>query len=610
MNRHSSLNILWAPAAFCLVLQGLFLSQGISPAFEGGLIGPDSYMRLTRVLSLMEGGDWFSTAIPRSNAPYGEFLHWTRLFDALLIAGAWLATPFTGFADGLFWSGVLLSPVLQLATLVALDWGMRPVLGGRERVLLGLLFLLQPAVFADFMAGRADHHSMILLLFVLAMGCTIHFLVRPFRAPLCIAAGLVAALALWASIESMAALFVNVAVLGLFWVFVREEFARKGLYFSVSLLAAATVALLLERPVGLILTPEYDRISIVAWTALALNAAVWVALAILERHGLAGASSSRRLLASGVCVAVAAACLGLAFPRFYGGPLAGIDPEIAPLWLDLVPEIQPLVDADNFSFGPLIYWLGIALPAMPALVWLAWRESDPGRRRAWIYLCAGAVLFVPLTLYQMRAVGYAVLLLLPAFAAMLGALLGRIEAGVAPPLRALAGGITVAAFLFGLPVLGAALKTSPELADTATDASPARTSCPLRDVARRLNDPQGLGDSPRTIVASVNFGPELLYRTGHRVIATPYHRNGAGILAVHRLMTAARDAEAREMVQAREVDLVLLCPDATEAALFAGSPGHSTFYRRLLRGDAPDWAREVALPPKLGKSFRLFEVTG
>ncbi len=627
MNRQFSLNgSLWAPILLCLVLQAVYLSQGFSPALDGGLIGPDSYMRLARVRYLMAGGDWFSNAFPLGNAPYGEFLHWTRPFDALLIAGAWLATPFAGLEDGLFWSGVWIGPVLQLATLAALDWGMRPVLDGRQRLLLGLLFLLQPAMFADFMAGRADHHGLNLLLFVLAMGCTIRLLLRPFRAPVCIAAGLVAALALWVSVESMAALFVNIAVLGLFWVFAQEDFAqkefarrdfaRKGLYFSVSLLAATTAALLLERSAGEILVPEYDRISVVAWTALALNAAVWAALAVLERRGLAPARPSRRLLVSGICVALAAICLGLAFPKFYDGPLAGIDPAIIPIWLDLVPEIQPLVDPDRLAFGPLIYWLGMALPAIPALVWLAWREPDPERRRAWIYLCAGTALFVPLTLYQMRAVGYAVLLLLPAFAVLLGRVLDRIEAGAAPRLRALAGGLAVAVFLFGPPMLGTALQASPEPADSDSgtetganvNALAARASCPLGDLARLLNDPRGLGDRPRTIVASVNFGPELLYRTRHRVIATPYHRNGAGILAVHRLMSAAEDADALALARAREVDLILLCPDATEAALFAGQRGKSTFYLRLLRDALPAWLRPVALAPEFGEAFRLFEL--
>ena len=143
---------------------------------------------------------------------------------------------------------------------------------------------------------------------------------------------------------------------------------------------------------------------------------------------------------------------------------------------------------------------------------------------------------------------------------------------------------------------------------TAISALPALASCPLGELARYLNDPRGLGDRPRTIVASVNFGPELLYRTGHRVLATPYHRNSAGILAAYRIMSAAGDAGARAMLRDRGVELVLLCPDATEAAVFAGAGGESTFYLRLLRGELPAWLRPLALAPELGQAFRLFEV--
>ena len=58
-------------------------------ALEGGLAGPDSYMRLLRVTQLYESAAWFDLSIPRSNAPYGELLHWTRPADISISQAHW-----------------------------------------------------------------------------------------------------------------------------------------------------------------------------------------------------------------------------------------------------------------------------------------------------------------------------------------------------------------------------------------------------------------------------------------------------------------------------------------------------------------------------------------
>ena len=45
---------------------------------DGRLIGPDAYMRVLRVMELAQGGNWYDAVSERSNAPFGEILHWTR----------------------------------------------------------------------------------------------------------------------------------------------------------------------------------------------------------------------------------------------------------------------------------------------------------------------------------------------------------------------------------------------------------------------------------------------------------------------------------------------------------------------------------------------------
>ena len=65
-----------------------------SPVFNGELLGPDGYMRLVRVGELLVTGNWYDVVIERSNAPYGDALHWTRPMDAIILALALLILPF------------------------------------------------------------------------------------------------------------------------------------------------------------------------------------------------------------------------------------------------------------------------------------------------------------------------------------------------------------------------------------------------------------------------------------------------------------------------------------------------------------------------------------
>ena len=57
----------------------------------------DGYWHLLRVESLYNTGNIYDTALFRSNAPYGESLHWTRSFDLILYAGAYLGSFFVDF---------------------------------------------------------------------------------------------------------------------------------------------------------------------------------------------------------------------------------------------------------------------------------------------------------------------------------------------------------------------------------------------------------------------------------------------------------------------------------------------------------------------------------
>ena len=81
-------------------------------------------------------------------------------------------------------------------------------------------------------------------------------------------------------------------------------------------------------------------------------------------------------------------------------------------------------------------------------------------------------------------------------------------------------------------------------------------------MARFLKDiyPNG----PRRLLNSIYAEPELLYRTHHGVVATPYHRNTTGIMDTIRIFRHT-GASVLLAIKARRVDLVLICPGDPEA---------------------------------------------
>ena len=199
-----------------------------------------------RVVRLHESGNWLDHNYLRLNPPDGHTQHWTRPFDAMLYIGAWLGTGLTDFATSLHIWGVIISSLLEVLALYALFRALTPILGFRQFEVLGLLFVSQGAVSAAFIVGRSDHQSLLYLLLIITIGVIGRLLIYPCRDRLCLIAGFISALAIWVSIESIILVAVNLLFLGMLWLFIKEDFSRKLLYYSLSLFVGSILALLID----------------------------------------------------------------------------------------------------------------------------------------------------------------------------------------------------------------------------------------------------------------------------------------------------------------------------------------------------------------------------
>jgi hypothetical protein len=607
----------------CLILgQAMLALTGIVPVLDGSLVDSDPYMRLARVLELHESGSWFDSRFPRINPPEGHVQHWTRAFDALLLAGAWLLQPILGFERALHVWGVLISPALLALVLGAVAWAAAPALDRDSRLFACLALLLQASVLAYASVGRPDHHTLLLLLAVILIGLTARLAAAPQDRRSALLSGAIAALGVWVSPEAMTFIAVSLATLGLFWLAGAPGMARANRAYLVATAAVLGIALIIERGPDDLFAVESDCLSIVHVALFALIATFWCLITWAEpaesRRAVAHATTAAnrhpsrflptnhvlaRSLAALVGMAAVAAVMVFCFPELRQGPLGEVDPLYARVRLQNIIEFQPLVPSHWLSSGRVgealgrtVKVIGIALFALPAIGMLLVRCSGPAWR-FWATVALALLVYVPLSFYQVRWAPYAEAFLVWPYAAGIAWALSRLtrtarRAGMA--VRQL----VILAALFWPLLLGAALPQQ--------EIESAGSACPLDRLEVVLNR---LTPAPQTLLAFADYGSELLYRTPHAVLSIPNHRPQPGFAATYRILTSTDERAARAELERFGVDWILLCPSATERWLFAVPAATGpTLYQRLADGEAPVWLRPVSLEGDLAVAARLFEV--
>jgi hypothetical protein len=584
--------------------------QGHGPRRKGDLVDTDCYMRLVRVTQLHESGEWYDATISRSNAPFGETLHWTRPLDVLLLAGARLVQPLAGFRNGLFWCAVFISPVLLAFSIVLVPWAMRPLLGADTARLASLLFVFQAGALSRYHIGNPGHHALLGFMSILGIGLILRILLERWNKKMCYLAGIAGAVELWIHVESQLLIFLNLALLGLFWVFDNDDDLKlKNLHYSLSLVLFSAAALVLERPWYDLGRIEYDKISLVHCCLLVLVSLFWIAVFALQHlRSFSRLGRTGRFAIAGLGALGVALFMWLTFPKFYRGGFVDVDPRIVPIWLSKVEEsLSPL--RRDFMM-PLIQLIGSALTGVPFIAYVLWHRPTT-HLKGWLFILAGIVLFVSACVFERRLLLYGNIMTLAPLAALLGMVLqweSRYLKRFHTIIRRFIRPLTITAFGAGFLWIGCA---GQYMLDRDSPSKAAEGLVPLARMCDELNNLGGAGQArPLRILAHIDYGPEILYRTPCEVIATPYHRNAQGILDAYDIMTASSNDKAHALILRRKIDMILISEAPGELNFFSAPGRQTTFYQQLRRNASVDWLQSVALPQSLAPTYRLFRVVG
>ena len=586
------------PLALLIAMQVLAQWRDGWFALDDRLIGPDAYMRSVRVLDLVDSRDWYDGTIERSNAPYGEHLHWTRPLDVMILAGALPLKHAISldWPDAVYVAGTLVSPVLHVLALLAFLWALRPLFDDHGLLLAGILFAAQFYLTFQFAAGRPDHHGLILLLDIVVMGLVLRLLADGARPGQAIAAGLACALVVWVSVEGLVITLLLLLALAGRWVMRGAPVAPLGWLASAAWCLGLLSALLLERPLNDLAVISPDRLSVVHLGYAGLATGLWT-LALLwprawQRSSLRGGALVAGL--AGLAAALALYLQHFGLPRGLAGPMVDVHPRVVAEWYNFNKEVSPLLDPDDLTATApkFIAHLGMAVVALPAMALLL-RTAPEGRRALWLWLMAGALVALALAVKEVRWSGLAQVFLLPGYAAAAAWLIAR---AATTRFRLVARTMLPLLFAVGFLVLGAAVRR----AETGLAAAPP-PDCDLKSLASELNR---LYPQPQRIASFIFFGPELLYRTPHEVIATPYHRNAAGMLDVIDLLSATDMAAARAIAARRGIDLIVICQTNSEADKYRLDGDRPSLLTRLERGQIPAWIETPrALPLARGQAL-------
>lgn len=552
----------------------------------------DDATRLVEVRELMAGAPWFDMTLPRMGIPDPLLSHWSRLIDlplaVLITVFGWIFGP-----DGAELAARIVWPLVMFTALAWIVVREAEREAGPLAAFLALGFALTSAsALFQFNIGRIDHHNAQILGAVGGLLLLLRSLDEP---RLGWAAGALFGFSLAVGYEALAIAVPSLLlVAGLaIW---NQRLARPIAHTAVA--AAAVLAL------AFVATVSPSRWADVHCDALSANLVLLAAAGAAGLWIIAVYGSGRplmwRLGVVGIAGAAGIAAFGLSNPVCLGGPLAGLDPALTPLWLDKVLEAKSA------------WWLSKSMPAealsfflFAAIGWLAqiaiWRRD---RTIGSAVLLTIVSLSLVLGLWQIRLMPYASWIAIVPIACVIARLpdafgipARTVRLGAAVMLNQTMVGMIAASLIWFGGLFSVKHPGESHGYAHARAVSPCFYSDSIRPLAAL---PAGL------VVANLDLGPYILALTPHNVLAGPYHRLDKSILMLSDILNGTVP-EAERLLHRLKADYVALCTwEPNGPRIDPSKVSADTLTGQLLRGNVPPYLQ--AMPQPAGSDIRIWRV--
>jgi hypothetical protein len=599
-----------------------------SQTLRGNLPDPDDYMYLAQIHDWLNGQGWFDNVQQRLNPPEGTPIHFSRFAQAPIAGIIWVIRKFGLGFEGAGTIAAMIYPLILLSgLLLTLRFMAESFMPKKWAGVTAYTALFATGMMFMFMPGHIDHHGLIVLLLALTLAFVIRMFNEPDEPRWGIGAGFVMALALTVALEILPCLLLVSAWVGLWAVVKGGNAARSALGYALSLYVVSLAFLALTRVPSQFFTADVLTYSI---TYVMLTGGIAVAFA-----GIAITADSkpawRWIAGAGLAILTGGLFLHR-FPELISGPYGGMNPELAQLMLGEIDEASPLIKLGQSFLGIAVRIAGSLIALVATFIFL--KNAKPQERWNWGLLFLILVSCFLLTMFYeyrfmaimglMTVIPMAVLLQRGwAWAATLsdgkpGSERKRFFAEIGFLL--LVGPLP--SVLFPALVDGRSFSTGFLLFPV--DASVTGTTCDTFALEQILDMPRIYGGRPRLIMSSMGQGPELLFRTPHKILSAPFHMDVSGNIDATRFFSTPYESEAEAIARRRGVDLVVTCravpriymrPPAGEKPQ-EGNDSHDFaphFVELLMTDKQPDWLKpihfrglsnysifEVHLPPENG----------
>ncbi len=583
-----------------LVLAVLYFARMSQTGFHvdpAAIVDTDTMMRLSYLREILAHG-WQQGYFWRDNAPYGSMLHWTKPFYCIVLALYEVFRTVLPPERALVYAGYFTGPFMALVACGATYWAARAVVSRQVASVTTLAIVLSNSFFVYNKLGTANHHSLLLIDYIVMIGFMIHMAQRPQSLLIALGSGLAAAFAVWTSFEMLVAAGLVYGFVFYLWVLDGQARYRQVLAFATSYAALITVSCLIDPPLGGYHAMAFDHPAVPGVVLAALPLTIVLIMRLLPMPDW------RQRLAY---VAIAgSAALSFWFWLYFvhlAAVMQHMDPAVS---TEMDPTILEWVHITRL-------WSTLAILGNGIVGLVVGAAFLP--RNRYYPLIIGFLLVLGFAAREhLRFAGYFWVAGTFVTATVLQRGLDR-KPDMTRMLALMAAGAALILFCQGL---GTVLhnRSDPHWQD-------AGEACSIPDVAPVLNDPAWLrSNGPNPIFAGeLEFTPALLFWTQVRTVAGYYHRDIPGVADDMSLFRDTGDMMARGIIADRGIQYLLICPGmggslfgAPSLALYykrvkelAGN-GPPTLYTRLTIGRIPDWLTPRPWPKGVDSDLKLFQV--